>query len=118
MSLEAAFAAFLGAVDRRQPCLRCERTTPCRCRVDDDERRKAREMVLKAELDKLVSIVRVDALRTVMAHLGRIHYRYRTAWTDAFDTCAGCNRGMELVPWPCPTWRKINELVEEATDCD
>lgn len=98
MSLEAAFAAFLGAVDRRQPCPRCERTTRCRCLVDDDKRRKARDAALKVELDKLVSIVRTDAMRTVMDQLAR----------------AGCNRG----PVSCPTWETLHELIEEATDCD
>lgn len=58
---------------------------------------------------------RAHERRRVRAILGGIHFQYRTAWTDEFDTCAGCNRGMELVPWPCATWKKLNELTGETT---
>lgn len=50
-------------------------------------------------------------LRAAVARVRGLHEPYRTAWTDAFDVCTGCTRGMDLEPYPCPTIKAL-----EGTD--
>lgn len=62
---------------------------------------------------------RADKAEAALARVRRVHFQYRTAWTDAFDTCAGCNRGMDLVPWPCPTIQALDgQQPPGGTDAD
>lgn len=46
--------------------------------------------------------------RAAVARVHALHQQYRTAWTDAFDVCSHCTRGMDLVRWPCDTIRALN----------
>ena len=49
--------------------------------------------------------------RRAVAEVRALHFQYLTAWADEY-TCAGCNRGMELVLWPCDTIKAIDEAVK------
>jgi hypothetical protein len=47
-------------------------------------------------------------LRSAFARVRALHTQYRTTWTDEFDVCAHCTRGMDLVRWPCATIRALD----------
>lgn len=74
-------------------------------REPDPARRSAYNLIVYGAPRLLIE---ARQLRATVARVRALHQQYRTAWTDEFDVCSHCTRGMDLVPWPCDTVRALD----------